>query len=89
MFRLNDYTALTASSCAQQKAAAKDTDKEEFVEIFPILANEIMRELPTTYEMPPHAIAWMRKVLFRVFVCFFACCVLRCVREEQVGRDIS
>lgn len=42
--------------------SAKDTDKEDFIEIFPILAQEILRELPTTYEMPPHAIEWMRKV---------------------------
>lgn len=42
---------------------AKDNDKDDFVEIFPILAQEILRELPTTYEMPPHAVEWMRKLM--------------------------
>jgi len=42
---------------------ARDTDKEDFTEIFPILAQEILRELPTTYEMPAHAVEWMRKLM--------------------------
>jgi len=47
----------------QTNGRTRDTDKEDFIEIFPILAQEILRELPSTYEMPPHAIEWMRKLM--------------------------
>jgi len=51
---------VTQEACAA--VPQKDIDKQDFVEIFPILAQEIMRELPTTYEMPPHALEWIRKL---------------------------
>jgi len=47
---------------ASTPCAASDGGKAAFTEIFPILANEILRELPTTFEMPPHAIQWMQQL---------------------------
>jgi len=43
-------------------AAAKD-DRKDFADIYPSLANEIIRELPTTFEMPPKAVAYMQKMI--------------------------
>jgi len=44
-------------------AAPARSDKDDFIEIFPILEQEILRELPTTLEMPPHAIVWLKQLI--------------------------
>jgi len=38
-------------------------DLKDFQEIYPTLISEIISELPTAYEMPPHAVTWMQKMI--------------------------
>lgn len=44
-------------------AAQTQHTLKDFAEIAPTLINEIIRELPAGYEMPPHAVAWMDKMI--------------------------
>jgi len=52
-------TSVEALSCAKSEA----DDKKTFVEIFPLLAHDILKELPSTYEQPAHALRWMEKMI--------------------------
>lgn len=54
----NNNESLSSVNCAEGKDDLKD-----FLEIYPTLISEIIAELPSTYEMPPHAVSWMQKLI--------------------------
>ncbi|KAM9989439.1 hypothetical protein ACTFIY_005467 [Dictyostelium cf. discoideum] len=62
---ISEHLAPTSELNMNQTSAPIKTAKEEladFVEIFPILTNEILKELPGM-DMPPQTIAWVEKMI--------------------------
>eukprot|EP01111_Echinosteliopsis_oligospora_P017232 TRINITY_DN739_c0_g1_i1.p1 TRINITY_DN739_c0_g1~~TRINITY_DN739_c0_g1_i1.p1 ORF type:complete len:445 (-),score=88.84 TRINITY_DN739_c0_g1_i1:64-1206(-) len=51
------------SKIEAKTCGSAEDDKKTFVEVFPLLAHEIMKELPTTFEQPSHALRWMEKLM--------------------------
>ncbi|KAN0006738.1 hypothetical protein ACTFIV_005641 [Dictyostelium citrinum] len=62
---ISEHLAPTSELNMNETSAPVKTAKEEladFVEIFPILTNEILKELPGM-DMPPQTIAWVEKMI--------------------------
>ncbi|KAK5582858.1 hypothetical protein RB653_004447 [Dictyostelium firmibasis] len=62
---ISEHLAPTSELNMNETSAPIKTAKEEladFVEIFPILTNEILKELPGM-DMPPQTIAWIEKMI--------------------------